>query len=62
MQRLYKTGEYQITDAFLSGDNKNTLNYTIAVPIMKDDKVAGGVFGSIYFDDIESILSKQSEN
>lgn len=61
MQRLYGTGEYQITDAFLSGDGKDTMNYTIAVPIMKDKDVVGSIFGSIYFDDIEKILSKQSK-
>lgn len=62
MQRLYSTGQYQITDAFLSGDNENTINYTIAVPIFKDDKVAGSVFGSIYFSDIEDILDMHSGN
>lgn len=62
MQRLYSTGEYQITDAFLSGDGKDTLNYTIAVPIKTDGVVEGSVFGSIYFDDIESILGRQSQN
>lgn len=62
MQRLYATGEVQITDAFISGDNKNTLNYTIAVPIMQDNLVKGSIFGSIYFNDIEEILSKHSLN
>lgn len=62
MQRLYASGKYQITDAFLSGDNKNTMNYTIAVPILKDGKVEGSVFGSIYFKDIEETLDKHSYN
>lgn len=62
MQRLYATGEYQITDAFLSGDGKDTMNYTIAVPIMRDGIVEGSVFGSIYFNDIENILNEQSQN
>lgn len=62
MQRLYSTGEYQITDAFLSGDGKETMNYTIAVPIMSDGAVRGSVFGSIYFNDIENILKVQSIN
>lgn len=61
MQRLYSTGEYQITDAFLSGDGKETMNYTVAVPIMKDNSVAGSIFGSICFEDIEDILLKQSQ-
>lgn len=62
MQQLYATGEYQITDAFLSGDGKENMNYTIAVPILKNGKVEGSVFGSIYFKDIEDILNKQSCN
>lgn len=62
MQRLYATGKYQITDALISGDGKNTLNYTIAVPIMKDRKVEGSVFGSIYFQDIEDIVNQRSES
>lgn len=62
MQRLYSTGKYQITDAFLSGDGKDTMNYTIAVPIMKDGKVEGSVFGSISFNDIEDILYQHSQN
>lgn len=62
MQRLYTTGKYQITDAFLSGDGNDTMNYTIAVPIIKDGEVEGSVFGSIYFNDIEEILNHQSQN
>lgn len=62
MQRLYSTGEYQITDAFLSGDNKDTMNYTIAVPILKEGKVEGSVFGSIFFNDIEDTLNRNSQN
>ena len=62
MQRLYATGRYQITDAFLSGDGKGTMNYTIAVPIEQQGKVVGSVFGSIYFKDVEDILHRQSQN
>lgn len=61
MQKLYSTGETQITDAFLSGDTKNIMNYTIAVPIAKNGKVEGSIFGSIRFQDIENILAKQSQ-
>lgn len=60
MQRLYSTGEYQITDAFLSGDGKKTMNYTIAVPIIKDGTVEGSIFGSIFFQDIADIINQQS--
>lgn len=58
MQRLYDTGEYQITDAFLAGADGETMNYTIAVPILKEGAVKGCVFGSIYFDDIEAIMER----
>lgn len=62
MQALYSTGQYQITDAFRAGADGITLNYTIAVPIMQGDKVAGSVFGAIYFQDIEDILLRNSGN
>lgn len=62
MQRMYATGKPEITDSFLSGDGKNITNYTIAAPIMKDGIVEGGVFGSIYFDDIEEIIRQRSQN
>lgn len=58
MQRLYATGVPEITDAFLAGTDNKTLNYTIAVPIFKGEVVAGSVFGSIYFEDIEEIVSR----
>lgn len=58
MQRLYATGVPEITDVFLAGTDNTTLNYTIAVPIFKDGAVAGSVFGSIYFEDIEEIVSR----
>lgn len=61
MQRLYSTGKMQITDAFLAGADGVTMNYTITVPIIKDEKVAGGVFGSIYFDDIQAIIQRSSD-
>lgn len=60
MQRLYSTGTYQITNAFPAGSNNVTMNYTIAVPIIKNDQVEGSVFGSIYFTDIEEILKRNS--
>lgn len=62
MQRMHATGKYEITDAFLSGDGKNTMNYTIAVPILKDGIVEGSVFGSIHFNDIEEIVSQRSQH
>lgn len=62
MQRLYATGEYQITDVFVSGDGEDRKNYTIAVPIMDKELVVGSVFGSIDFQDIEDVLSQHSQN
>lgn len=61
MQRLYNTGVYQITDAFPAGSDGVTMNYTIAVPILQDEEVAGAVFGSIFFEDLEDILDRNSE-
>lgn len=62
MQRLYSTGEYQITDVFPAGADNLTMNYTIAAPIFNNGKVEGSVFGSIYFNDIEDILLRHSQN
>lgn len=61
MQTMYKTGKYQLTDAFISGDNTDTMDYTIAVPILENEIVVGSVFGSIYFKDIEDILRRHSQ-
>lgn len=58
MQRLYSTGEIQITDAFVAGADNSTMNYTIAVPIKEANSVKGCIFGSIYFDDIQNIIKK----
>lgn len=60
MQAMYSTGEYQITDAFPAGADGVTWNYTIAVPILKDNITKGCVFGSIYFDDIKEILKRNT--
>lgn len=56
MQRLYSTGEVQITDVFPAGMDNKTLNYTIAVPIKENNKVVGCIFGAMYFEDTEKIL------
>lgn len=62
MQELYATGEYQITDAMVAGADNVTMNYTIAVPILSEGKVAGSVFGSIYFGDISDTLARNSDS
>lgn len=61
MKKLYSTGEYQITDAMVAGADGKTVNYTIAVPIMKDEEVVGSVFGAIYYQDIDEIINKHSD-
>lgn len=61
MRQMYATGEYQITDAFPAGLDGVTMNYTIAVPILEDGMTVGGVFGAIYFEDIEAILERSSD-
>lgn len=60
MQRLYATGKDQITGAFPAGADGTTMNYTVAVPILKNGVVKGSVFGSIYFDDIEEIIDRNN--
>lgn len=62
MQRLYSTGKTQVTDAFPSGSDGTTMNYTVAVPLLNDGKVDGCLFSAIYFDEIEKILLDGSTN
>lgn len=61
MQKLYATGKHQITDAIIADSDKETMNYTIAVPILKNGKVEGSIFGSIYFQDIQDTLIRESK-
>lgn len=56
MQRLYKTGEEQVTDAFLAGADGKTINFTVAVAIQEDGKVTGALFAAIYGDEIDGYL------
>ncbi|MEG0328797.1 MAG: GGDEF domain-containing protein [Longicatena sp.] len=58
MQKLFATGKYQVTDSFAAGTDGTTINYTIAYPIMKDKKVNGCIFASVYFDDIQKRLEE----
>lgn len=60
LQELYATGKYQITDAFPAGADNTTMNYTVAVPIVKDGQTKGSIFGSIYFDDIAEIIMRST--
>lgn len=58
MQRLYKTGEVQVTDAFLAGADGKTINYTVAVAIKEDGKVTGALFAAIYGEEIDEYLQE----
>lgn len=52
MQRLFATGEPQVTDSFAAGADGVTLNYTVVVPIFRNGVFDGGIFGAIYFGEI----------
>jgi hypothetical protein len=56
MQKLYKTGEVQVTDAFLAGADGKTINYTVAVAIEEDSRVTGALFAAIYGEEIDGYL------
>lgn len=60
MQRLFSTGQRQVTDSFAAGADGVTLNYTVAVPLLdKQGNITGCLFSAIYFDEVVEIL-KQS--
>ncbi|MBC5580216.1 diguanylate cyclase [Anaerofilum sp. BX8] len=60
MQRLFSTGQRQVTDSFAAGADGATLNYTVAVPLFDQQKnITGCLFCAIYFDEVVQIL-KQS--
>lgn len=63
MQRLFSTGQRQVTDSFAAGADGTTLNYTVAVPLM-DEKgaITGCLFCAIYFDEVEAILGQSAGN
>lgn len=56
MQKLYTTGEVQVTDAFLAGADGKTINYTVAVAIEEDNRVTGALFAAIYGKEIDGYL------
>lgn len=61
LQQLYSTGRIQVTDSFAAGADGVTLNYTIAVPLKKDNEITGSLFCAIYFSEIGEILEKSSK-
>ncbi|WP_028042409.1 sensor domain-containing diguanylate cyclase [Candidatus Stoquefichus massiliensis] len=56
MQKLYSTGETQVTNIYSAGENGSLLIYTIAVPIFKDEKVVGSVWASLAQNELEEII------
>jgi len=61
MQRLFSTGERQVTDSFAAGADGVTLNYTVAVPLFdKQQNITGCLFCAIYFDEISEILEESA--
>lgn len=61
MQQLFSTGKQQVTDSFVAGADGVTLNYTVAYPLKKGNKITGCLFCAIYFDDVETILKEGAE-
>ncbi len=61
MQRLFSTGQKQVTDSFAAGADGATLNYTVAVPLL-DEKgtITGCLFCAIYFDEVVDILGRSA--
>ena len=61
MQRLFSTGERQVTDSFAAGADGVTLNYTVAVPLLDEQgNITGCLFCAIYFDEVSDILEKSA--
>ena len=61
MQRLFSTGQRQVTDSFAAGADGATLNYTVAVPLKDSQgKITGCLFCAIYFDEVVEILGQSA--
>ena len=61
MQRLFSTGQLQVTDGFAAGADGATLNYTVAVPLLDErGGITGCLFCAIYFDEVVDILQKSA--
>ena len=62
MQRLFSTGQRQVTDSFAAGADGVTLNYTVAVPLFDaENKITGCLFSAIYFDEVVDILRQSAQ-
>ena len=61
MQRLFSTGQRQVTDSFAAGADGATLNYTVAVPLLDEQgTITGCLFCAIYFDEVVEILGQSA--
>lgn len=61
MQRLFSTGQRQVTDSFAAGADGATLNYTVAVPLIDErGAITGCLFCAIYFDEVVEILGQSA--
>ena len=59
MQRLFSSGQRQVTDSFAAGADGTTLNYTVAVPLTDSQgTITGSLFCAIYFDEVVQILEE----
>lgn len=61
IQRMKASETYQITDVIISRSDGKTRNYTIAVPLFRNRELEGGIFGSIYLDEIEAMLRRNNK-
>lgn len=62
MQRLFSTGQRQVTDSFAAGADGATLNYTVAVPLLDEEgTITGCLFCAIYFDEVVDILGQSAD-
>ena len=62
MQRLFSTGQRQVTDSFAAGADGSTLNYTVAVPLVDEEgRITGCLFCAIYFDEVSEILGQSAD-
>lgn len=62
MQKLFSTGQRQVTDSFAAGADGATLNYTVAVPLLDEEgTVTGCLFCAIYFDEVVDILGQSAD-
>lgn len=61
MQKLFSTGQRQVTDSFAAGADGSTLNYTVAVPLIDPQgTITGALFCAIYFDEAVQILEESA--